>query len=309
MRITKYILLLGAVLIVASSCEKIIDIDIPEGERKIVVNGLISPDNHVTINLSRSLSVLEENNFVFLETADVTLSESGTEVGKLSYLGSGFYTLPNYLPVAGSEYTLTVDYAGLQSVSAKAMIQNPIEFGPIDTTSIFDEWGGSSLEIDFSFIDPSETNYYAIGVNASHKVFNWETMTYDDSIVSYPAGFRFLESGDGLQGLLLEDGATTYFGDKVFFSDDLFNGKRFDVSLGMWKGFYGADTVNIEVFLEHVSEPYYYYAVSSGKYNQTNGNPFSEAVSVYTNIENGFGIFSAYSSFSRNLQLVFDIEF
>ena len=303
MRITKTILALMTILI-AIGCEKVIDINIPEGERKIVINGLINPDSLVKVNISRSLSVLEDNEFVFLESANVKLFQADNEIGKLSYMGSGFYMMPDFKPVEGADYLLTVDSEGLRSVSAIAAVKNPIEFSDLDTITVYNEWGGSILEVGFSLIDPHEENFYAIGVNESSRLYDWETETYSDSIITYASNFQMLESDGEIQNFLLDQGAYTFFGNKVFFSDELFNGKEFDVSIGLWKSFYGADTVNVEVYLEHVSKPYYYYAVSSGKHNEMNGNPFGEPVSVYTNVENGLGIFSGYSSSKKNLTIV-----
>lgn len=294
----------ASIAFMALSCEKVIDIDIPDSERKIVINGLINPDSLVRVNISRSLSVLEQNEFVFLESADVKLHNMGIEIGRLEYIGSGFYQLPDFKPQDGEDYTLTVDNAGMNSVSAVAAVRKPITFSELDTLTIYNEWGGSSLEIDFSIIDPHEENFYAIAVTESSRYYDWETETYSDSLVTYSSGFQMLESEGQVQGLLIEQGAYTYFGSKVFFSDELFNGKKFDVSIGLWNHYEMVDTVHYEISLEHVSKPYYYYAVSSGKYNQTAGNPFGEPVSVYTNVEDGFGIFSGYSSSKKTLSIV-----
>jgi len=53
--------------------------------------------------------------------------------------------------------------------------------------------------------------------------------------------------------------------------------------------------------LSSVSEDYYKYNVTLAKYEQTQGDPFAQPVQVYSNIENGFGIFGGYSSFSDTL--------
>lgn len=289
------------------SCEKIIEIDIPESERKIVVNGLLNPDSVVKINLSRSLSILENNEFVYLENAQVRLSENGTDLGLLSNTGSGFYVLSGYYPNPGSEYYLQVEYPGLQTVTALAELKDPVDFSEIDTTSTTDEWGGGELRISFDFDDPAEENFYSISVTATHKVFDYFTFSYLDSLVTYPVYFSFIEEGEGIQNRLVQEGATTYFGSKAFFSDALFNGKKMDVDISISKySFFDADTVSLDVSLEHISKPYYLYAVSSGNYDRSSGNPFAEPVSVYTNVENGLGIFSGYSFFRKNISIILE---
>lgn len=305
---TKSFVFLG-ILLALLSCEKVIDIDIPEGERKIVVNGLIHPDSLIKVNVSRSLSVLEENQFVFLETADVRIKKDGIELGQLEYLESGFYYLPDHYPIAGSVYELDVGYPGLASVSSQANLPDPILFSEIDTSSTTDEWMGGVYRLSFSFQDPPDPNYYAISLTATHKVFDYETFTYLDSLTTYPVYFNFIEGSEGPQSAFVEQGASTHYGSKIYFADDLFSDREMSIDIELSKfSFFDADTVELTVSLEHVSQDYYYYAVSSGKYDQSTGNPFAEPVSVFSNIENGIGIFSGYSFFRRNLLLVVDID-
>lgn len=291
------------------SCEKIIDINIPEGERKIVVNGLVNPDSLIRINLSRSLSVLETNEFVYLEGANVQVSKDGSLLGILTEQPNGWYVLPGHYPEAGSVYGLEVSYPGLASVSANATLADPVSFSEIDTTYQASDFFGGSYQLSFDFQDPDGRNYYALSITATHKVFDYETLSYLDSLTTYSVYFNFLERGDGIQSAFVEDGAVTYYGSKVFFSDDLFSGQIMDVDIEIGSySFFDADTVRLDVSLEHVSEPFYLYAISSGKYDQTAGNPFSEPVSVYTNIENGLGIFSGYSFFRRSVNLILQTD-
>lgn len=292
------------------SCEKIIDIDIPEGERKIVINGLINPDSLVKINVSRSLSVLENDQFVFLENARVHFYENDDFKALMTYDGGGFYSIPGFYPVSNAEYRIEVESAGLQSVQAITNLPSPITMTDIDTSSVTDEWGGGSLKMSFSLNDPEEENYYAVSMFVTHKIFDYENFELLDSLITYPIYFDFVQNGQGgIQDRLIENNSAIYFNNKVFLSDQLFNGKLFDLDLSVGKYFFGqADTVKLEVKVDHVSKSYYLYAASLNKYYQANGNPFSEAVSVFTNIEKGLGIFTGYSSTSRSLNVVSAIK-
>ena len=86
----------------------------------------------------------------------------------------------------------------------------------------------------------------------------------------------------------------SFDGKIILFNDQLFNGnnKTFYTDIGYWK-----ELDSIKVILHTVSESFYKYHTSSGLQNQ---NGFSEIlgaepVVVYSNIENGFGIFTATS--------------
>ena len=48
----------------------------------------------------------------------------------------------------------------------------------------------------------------------------------------------------------------------------------------------------IRIYLHNISKSYYYYRTSLELYQNTSGNPFAQPVQVYSNIENGFGIFA-----------------
>ena len=57
-QIKKVFVIMFTLFFTLTSCEKIIDVKIPDTDRKIVINGLINPDSLVHINLSRSLDKL-----------------------------------------------------------------------------------------------------------------------------------------------------------------------------------------------------------------------------------------------------------
>ncbi len=295
-----------AILSLIMGCEKIVDIDIPDSEKKIVVNGLINPDNIVRVNISRSLSVLESDNYVFLEKAKVRFFENDIEQNELVYTESGYYSLPNFYPSAGSNYRIEVESDGLQSVSAMTALKEPISFSEIDTTTILSEWGEEKLKLSFSILDPSDENFYALAIYATERVFDYYTNELLDSLYTYPIYFNFLQNGDGgIQDMLIDENASINYNQKVFFTDQLFNGKEFNIDLSLYKyGFYRQDNpTTLEIQVEHVSKEYYLYAASITKYEQNDGNPFAEPVSVYTNVSKGLGLFSAFSIASRQINM------
>jgi Domain of unknown function (DUF4249) len=57
-----------------------------------------------------------------------------------------------------------------------------------------------------------------------------------------------------------------------------------------------------KVVLEHLTENHYRYINSIAKYNDTRDNPFAEPVSAYTNIKNGYGIFTILTGSSQDIK-------
>ena len=286
--IASVIMLLGI-----SSCEKIIDIDLPENERKIVINGLITPDSMVSITLSRSLSVLEPESLMFMDNALVKLYFEDELIGSLVSKGFGAYQLPGYYPVEKRNYRITAESGDLAPVYAFAEIPEPVTILSVDTVGAVDEWGGRMTRITIRFKDPEEqVNYYAIAMYSTSRVFDYIHMVLTDEKVTNPV---WLGNSDPF----LEE-ASTSFESKIFFDDKLFNGREKTIELEYWDyGYFETDTTWLDLRLEQVARPYYLYVISLDKYDDANGNPFAEPVQVYTNVEGGFGLFSAYTADSR----------
>ena len=53
----------------------------------------------------------------------------------------------------------------------------------------------------------------------------------------------------------------------------------------------------------YISAAYYEYLKTARLHDYTRENPFAEPLSVYSNVENGYGIFAGYSSQTFELVL------
>jgi hypothetical protein len=48
--------------------------------------------------------------------------------------------------------------------------------------------------------------------------------------------------------------------------------------------------------LHHVSASFYQYSLSARRYDDAEDNPFAEPVILYSNVKNGYGVFSMGST-------------
>lgn len=273
------------------SCEKIIDISIPEKERKIVVNGLINPDKNVRVNLSQSISVLEKDTVIPIVGGDVNLYHGTDLIGKLSEESGGFYSLPDFKPQIGQSYRLTATGNGLKSVEATAVLPPLVPFISVDTATLINQWGGRELRLAIKFKDPANVkNVYGFGVDLTTKEFDYSTMSYTGRKLTNTA-YLYANADK-----LLQD-ETHYFEGKLFFDDLLFDGLTKTVELSVSDySLFESDTIWVEVRMEQIDPSYYLYAVSNEAYQGAHGNPFSEPVQVYTNVSGGYGIFAGSSA-------------
>lgn len=114
-------LLLVAVPILLSSCEKVINVNIKNAEKKYVIEGQITDNtNSVRVNLSETMDINDSNKFIGVETAEMSISENGKRTIQLTHAGGGIYRA-NMTGVPGSTYTLTVKANGQIFTSTSTM--------------------------------------------------------------------------------------------------------------------------------------------------------------------------------------------
>lgn len=292
-------LLIGFGLLWVIGCEKIIDIDIPDSERKIVVNGIISEDQTLAVNLSKSLTVLEPDAFVYLNGADVNLFNGAVMIGRLVADTAGQYSLPGFKPLTGLTYRLTVDFPGLKSVEATTTVPEMVPITSWDTIMTVSEWGYKAYRLKVVFNDPETVpNYYGLSVYVTYKEIDYLTMEPTGQLITR---LVYISSDSDV---FLKDESHN-FGGKIFFDDLLFDGQAKTTEVGLYDYmFYEPDTVQVEIHLEQLDPSYYKYVVSNEAYQSAHSNPFAEPVQVYTNVSGGFGIFSSYSFASKSFTLI-----
>ncbi len=296
MKFNKYILGLS-IIIILFSCEKIIDIEIDEKDKKIVVNGILSTDSVVKVNISKSLNILDRQDVLYLNNATVKLYENGSFIEQLNYTENGNYKTSIFKPILGNTYKVEVESSGLTSVNAENKIPNHIAINSIDTLTIEqqedDMYGyGKQLECNVNFTDPAnEKNYYYLFAKA------YSPTDYDNfgNPTSYAYQTIYFNSNDNIIESRIN------WGEGIVFSDNLIDGETYSLKLLISKYDFYEDTNKVFFYLNSVSKDFYLYAKSYEQHMNAKGNPFVEPVQVYENITNGYGIFAGYSSYKDSI--------
>lgn len=103
------------------SCEKVINVNIKNVEKKYVIEGQITDNaNSARVNLSETFNILDSNKFNGIETAEMTISENGKTPVRLNHAGGGIYR-GNMTGVPGRTYKLTVKVNGQTFTSTSTM--------------------------------------------------------------------------------------------------------------------------------------------------------------------------------------------
>ena len=306
-------LILG--LITISSCEKIIDVTLPERDKKIVVNSAITPDSLIIVNLSKSIGVFDDEQVDFINNANIEIYSDGILIDQLILINQmGNYSSSTYYPVLGQNYYIKINVPDITPVTANCTIPYPVEIISWDTTSFTNNWGEESMRASINFDDPdSIDNYYWFRAKTIETYVETDSLgflIYDDNknpITYEDEGFVWIGTHQINSGI--EDGAD--FQNGLFFSDKLFSGNSFELNFELFpfqrlKRF--PDIVKAKLILElhSVTKDFFLYASSYSRHINTQGITFLEPIQVYNNIDKGFGIFAGYST-HRDSLILFDL--
>jgi hypothetical protein len=118
---------IGAIVsVLVSSCTKVIDLPLNENTSKLVIQGAISDTpGPYTINLSKSVAIIENYQSDFVNNALVIISDNSGTVDTLSSIGNGNYTTSKIIGTPGNTYSLAVVAEG-KTYSAVSTMPAPV---------------------------------------------------------------------------------------------------------------------------------------------------------------------------------------
>lgn len=148
------------VVLVFSSCEKVVNIDLNSKDPQIVIEGNITDQiGPYTVKITRTANFDELNYFPPVSNALVIISDNLGNSETLTETSAGIYSTSTIQGTIGRTYTLKVTANGKEYTAASKMPS----FIKIDTLTIVTEETprGSNKTIYVNFIDPTGIdNYY-----------------------------------------------------------------------------------------------------------------------------------------------------
>lgn len=305
-----FIIGIGMFMFFASACEKYLEYDGDNAEPRLVLNGICITDSVFRVELSHSLGYNVEGPLNEITNAKVAVFDgNGIFIDSLYHEEKGVYSGVEQA-ATGKTYTVVASAPSYENIRATNMIPLPVPIINVDTVSYTDPnsdfyFGSERIQIDFTIADPGGIeNYYAIEVYGIISyyldyIYDPDTGDYTTDTVYYDEPIRdhmYIQTSDVIltEEKDLEIDEDVYYAGSILFADHVFNGKtqtlRIAINLNDYYEFTG-----IELSLKSCSEAYYKYFKSLETYFGVEGNPFAEPVQVYTNIENGLGIWGGYS--------------
>lgn len=118
----KNIFLASICLIVLSSCEKVIDIDLNSTDPQYVIEGYITNEARpAQVRITKTVNFSETNNFPTVSGATVTIKDDAGNTETLQEVQSGIYETKILRGATGRTYTLTVNHNGNTFISTSKM--------------------------------------------------------------------------------------------------------------------------------------------------------------------------------------------
>lgn len=270
--------------LIAVSCEKYIDMKIPDKGRKPVVNCMFYNDSVFIVQVFESKFILDDAGYQPIENAFVTISENGIVSDTLTYYSQGYYKSNNLISQIGKNYEIEATFNG-NTATSEGIIPSKQIITNIDTL-LYSDQHNDNFRFNIKINDTeNETNYYMLKIEKVNSVY------YNNNI-------QIIYSNS--EALSIE---TQWQGSQVI-NDNLFNGKAktfsLDIDLSNLYN-YNNEPIKFYISLYSISKDYYLYAVTSQAQQNTNGSPFSEPVMVYNNIKNGYGIFAGASVYKDSI--------
>lgn len=324
------------IILVITACKKEIPFELEGTNQKIVVNAILSPDSSITVLLSNSISVVMPNDELLpINNAIVELSiPSNQQTLTIPQISEGIYSLKGLKPTNNTQYNLKVSYNNQtiysttsvpfnnEVISIKPQVEYKYDYFNkkkypnqhfyytiTDNVATEDYYSISVFCYQMQYFTGSEINdkgYPVIIDSANLYVPNFIDVT--SPAAEFAKGSWYSEKNGDSESMSLN-------GYEIYFSDNLFNGKSH--TLNILNNFspvnvysreindYNKLVVYYLILKKHNKEHYQYQKSLSLSTNSDNF--LAEKVQIYTNIQNGFGIFSAYTpkidSVLVNLQL------
>lgn len=310
MRAHKFVWLLG--LFVVFGCEKELEYDLPSAQPQLVVNSVFSLDSLIRIEVSLSGSPGSGSALRSLRNPKITLFDDETQV-KDFVLDSMYATPFNFggtsnasvAPVklffqqtsttrvrSGRPYSIEVRYPGMPTITATNTVPRPVRATAIvqPHPSAINIDGMTMVKQGFRIDDNGgRENYYGIEVLAAPngQPEAAERIPFFSGEKSFSENLTVIE-GQYDQGVLYQTA------NGVYFSNGKFVGREKDFEIYVEEQ-YTQGAFDLKVRVLTLSKAFFDFAISYQKQKTSAGNPYAEPAQVYSNIENGLGIFAGYA--------------
>jgi hypothetical protein len=300
------------IVLVCSACSKEVDLSHFEKEDKLVINSYLIADSTFNVYVGKT-GQYEDTGDLYLNGLNLTIyDENNQALERLTNIDSGQYISQNMLIEEGRQYRITTEYNN-KTVQSEQTVPHKKEIQNIRYTGnyVISEEGIKNIEFEIDFKDdPDKMNYYEISAQLKYTDSAYLSDTYGDPENIYPSYYdrrfnkydkEYINSSDEV--FINESYTQDEIYSAMVFTDELFNGTTKSIKL-----YYSGYILNneqyfpkhsLKVYLKSTGKDYYFYKKTLMRHIDNQYSDFwygtANPVGLYSNIQNGYGIFAAYT--------------
>jgi len=268
-------------VVILFSCVQDVNLEF-EHEPKFCLNCILNPDSIITVSLTLSHSLDNSGKFEAVNNAVITLYEEDNIKGTLKLKSDGKYIL-NQKPVSGKRYHIVAETTGYKAIKANTTVpEKPIIEYTKDTTGIIENLKVPIFDLNVQLFDQQGKNNY------------WLYNTYIVGGIKYGGNCKEINAPyvDTFNRYIDSD---TKYGFHHFLqirmTDEGYDGQILDFAIP-------DNVVYLDYKAQHflsADEHYDKYIKTTliKRMSENDDLPFYEPVQIYSNIENGYGIFGS----------------
>ncbi|MDR2950226.1 MAG: DUF4249 domain-containing protein [Prevotella sp.] len=301
------------ILIMLSSCESEVDMGSIPIEPRLVINASMGAGNdtcRIYLTESRPIFRTEQNAYwgkdpyTYITGADVVLNINNKPEKLIYSAKDSAYLFLKPLSV-NDGIGISVTYKDKQ-LSASAVVPENPQIISVDTIAIYKTvsgYKGKYLRYNVKIKDRSQSdNFYRIKVDGAYhyQSKDWLEFEYWRYITRFKSDDVILNNGNpentDNDDLSIVTFPPNYYG---IFTNTMFKGTEYTLSFYieypdfLYENEYDKGYLNIT--LQMISPELYKYYSSVQRYRYLDEYEMTEPVKIFTNINNGLGIFGAYS--------------
>jgi hypothetical protein len=278
------------IILSLNNCETVVDVNIKPEPPRLTLNCAFTSDSIWQASLTLSHNILDETPFPVVKNAKIIVFREDSPYDTLVYdQDNGIYSsASDKKPEQNQLYKIKVQVDD-HEIAAQSILPNAV---PLTKVEVKHEAGAPN---DGFF---SENDSYTIEVTFQDNPFSADYY----ELILFQRRTGYTQTRDTI---ILYNAIDTYTNDEAFKSaidqsliinDNLFNGKEVTIKVKGRFLHYPITGRDVKAFLHFrvLSPELYHYRITSIVQETNSGDPFSQPVHVYTNIENGYGIFGGF---------------